>query len=214
VTTTRTAGRGRPPAASRELLQEAAFELFVENGYLGTTVDQIATRAGVSRNTFFNYFDAKGDVFWVELDGITERLKAALTDEPSDVASPVSSSSAVATGSATLVDSATIAIRNAVLTAIAPLESEHVPFVLTQYDLIGSITELQASAMSRFATQSRLLSEHLRRSGVVPAAARAQAYSLIACVIAAAQEWAQAGLQRGRLEPHVQRAIDSALSAE
>jgi AcrR family transcriptional regulator len=196
VTTTRPAGRGRPPAASRELLQEAAFELFVENGYLGTTVDQIATRAGVSRNTFFNYFDAKGDVFWVELDGTTERLKAALAHEPSDVAS------------------ATIAIRKALLIAIAPLESEHVPFVLTQYDLIGSITELQASAMSRFATQSRLLSEHLRRSGVVPAAARAQAYSLIACVIAAAQEWAQAGLQRGRLESYVRRAIDSALSAE
>jgi AcrR family transcriptional regulator len=196
VTTTRPAGRGRPPAASRELLQEAAFELFVENGYLGTTVDQIATRAGVSRNTFFNYFDAKGDVFWVELDGTTERLKAALAHEPCDVAS------------------ATIAIRKALLIAIAPLESEHVPFVLTQYDLIGSITELQASAMSRFATQSRLLSEHLRRSGVVPAAARAQAYSLIACVIAAAQEWAQAGLQRGRLESYVRRAIDSALSAE
>jgi AcrR family transcriptional regulator len=196
VTTTRPAGRGRPPAASRELLQEAAFELFVENGYLGTTVDQIATRAGVSRNTFFNYFDAKGDVFWVELDGTTERLKAALAHEPSDLAS------------------ATIAIRKALLIAIAPLESEHVPFVLTQYDLIGSITELQASAMSRFATQSRLLSEHLRRSGVVPAAARAQAYSLIACVIAAAQEWAQAGLQRGRLESYVRRAIDSALSAE
>lgn len=196
MTTTRPAGRGRPPAASRELLQEAAFELFVENGYLGTTVDQIATRAGVSRNTFFNYFDAKGDVFWVELDGTTERLKAALAHEPSDLAS------------------ATIAIRKALLIAIAPLESEHVPFVLTQYDLIGSITELQASAMSRFATQSRLLSEHLRRSGVVPAAARAQAYSLIACVIAAAQEWAQAGLQRGRLESYVRRAIDSALSAE
>jgi AcrR family transcriptional regulator len=196
VTTTRPASRGRPPAASRELLQEAAFELFVENGYLGTTVDQIATRAGVSRNTFFNYFDAKGDVFWVELDGTTERLKAALAHEPSDLAS------------------ATIAIRKALLIAIAPLESEHVPFVLTQYDLIGSITELQASAMSRFATQSRLLSEHLRRSGVVPAAARAQAYSLIACVIAAAQEWAQAGLQRGRLESYVRRAIDSALSAE
>jgi AcrR family transcriptional regulator len=199
VTTTRHSGRGRPPAASRELLQEAAFELFVENGYLGTTVDHIATRAGVSRNTFFNYFDAKGEVFWVELDATTERLKAALAGDSS--VTPTT-------------NAAGIGIRQAMLTAIAPLQSEHVPFVLTQYDLIGSITELQASAMSRFATQARLLSEHLRRNGVAPAAARAQAYSLIACVIAAAQEWAQAGPLRGRLEPYVQSAIDATLIAE
>lgn len=199
MTTTRHPGRGRPPAASRELLQEAAFELFVENGYVGTTVDHIATRAGVSRNTFFNYFDAKGEVFWVELDATTERLKVALAADP-----PIGSS----TGEAG------IGIRRAMLAAIAPLESEHVPFVLTQYDLIGSMTELQASAMSRFATQARLLSEYLRRNGVEPAAARAQAYSLIACVISAAQEWAQVGPQRGRLEPYVQSAIDAVLIAE
>lgn len=199
MTTTRPPSRGRPPAASREVLQEAAFELFVENGYIGTTVDHIATRAGVSRNTFFNYFDAKGEVFWVELDATTERLKAALAGDPSVTSS---------------TNAARIGIRQAMLTAIAPLESEHVPFVLTQYDLIGSVTELQASAMSRFATQARLLSEYLRRSGVAPAAARAQAYSLIACVIAAAQEWAQAGPQRGRLEPYIRTAIDAALIAE
>ncbi|WP_341954419.1 TetR/AcrR family transcriptional regulator [Salinibacterium sp. TMP30] len=199
MTTTRHPGLGRPPAASRELLQEAAFELFVENGYIGTTVDQIATRAGVSRNTFFNYFDAKGDVFWVELDAMTERLKVAL---------------AAGSSVASTAPTAVFGIRNAVLAAIAPLDSEHVPFVLTQYDMIGSITELQASAMSRFTSQARLLGEYLRRNGVHSDAARAQAYSLIACVIAAAQEWAQAGPQRGRLEPYVQSAIDVALNAE
>lgn len=201
MTSPRSAGRGRPPAASRELLQEAAFELFVENGYTGTTVDQIATRAGVSRNTFFNYFEAKGDVFWVELDSATERLKAAIAHR----------AGADQAGAET---DAALTIRRAVLAAVAPLESHHVPFVLTQYDLIGSATELQASAMSRFATQARLLSGYLERTGATSATARAQAYSLIACVIAAAQEWANAGPQRGRLEPYVQRAIDAALIAE
>ncbi|MGV8876727.1 MAG: TetR/AcrR family transcriptional regulator [Rhodoglobus sp.] len=188
MTTTRPAGRGRPPAASRELLQEAAFELFVETGYLATTIDAIATRAGVSRNTFFNYFEAKGDVFWVELDATTQRLKSALAG--------------------------TVDTRQAILVAVAPLDSHDVPFVLTQYDLIGSVTELQASAMSRFSTQARLLNENLRRSGVAPDAARAKAYSLVACVIAAAQQWAQAGPLRGRLQPYVVAAIDSALGAE
>lgn len=194
MTPPRSAPRGRPPAASRELLQEAAFELFVENGYTGTTVDQIATRAGVSRNTFFNYFDAKGEVFWVELDAATERLKAALADQPDQPAC------------------AADAIRTAMLTAVAPLESHHVPFILTQYDLIGSAAELQASAMSRFATQARLLSGFALRHGTDPATARAQAFALIACVVAAAQEWAKAGPQRGRLEPYVQHAIDAVLA--
>ncbi|MGV8857434.1 TetR/AcrR family transcriptional regulator [Rhodoglobus sp.] len=196
MTSPHSAARGRPPAASRELLQESAFELFIENGYTGTTVDQIATRAGVSRNTFFNYFDAKGEVFWVELDAVTERLKTALADQPSQPAN------------------ATEAIRTAMLAAVAPLESQHVPFILTQYDLIGSAAELQASAMSRFATQARLLSGYAHHHGVDSDVARAQAYSLIACVVAAAQEWAQVGPQRGRLEPYVERAIDAALNAK
>lgn len=195
MTPPRSATRGRPPAASRELLQESAFELFVENGYTGTTVDQIATRAGVSRNTFFNYFEAKGEVFWVELDAATERLKTALADQPTPPAD------------------ASHAIRSAMLAALAPLESQHVPFILTQYDLIGSAAELQASAMSRFATQARLLAGFAERHGVQSAVARAQAYALIACVVAAAQEWAQAGPQRGRLEPYVERALDSVLAA-
>ncbi|MBH0109105.1 TetR family transcriptional regulator [Salinibacterium sp. NG22] len=197
MTPPRAPTRGRPPAASRELLQEAAFELFIENGYTGTTVDQIATRAGVSRNTFFNYFDAKGEVFWVELDAATERLRAALADQPTD------------TGDAA---SALLAIRQAMLRSLAELESRHVPFVLTQYDLIGSATELQASAMSRFATQARLLSGFLERHGVDAATARTQAYALIACVVSAAQEWANAGPRRGRLEPFVHRAFDTALA--
>ncbi|MEH6781676.1 MAG: TetR/AcrR family transcriptional regulator [Rhodoglobus sp.] len=195
MTSPRSSARGRPPAASRELLQESAFELFIENGYTGTTVDQIATRAGVSRNTFFNYFDAKGEVFWVELDAATERLKTALADQPSPHAP------------------ATEAIRTAMLAAVAPFESHHVPFILTQYDLIGSAAEVQASAMSRFATQARLLSGYAQQHGVDSAVARAHAYSLIACVVAAAQEWAQSGPQRGRLEPYVHRAIDTVLVA-
>ncbi|MDQ2670204.1 MAG: TetR/AcrR family transcriptional regulator, partial [Gemmatimonadota bacterium] len=50
---------GRPRASSRESLAEAACELFLERGYEQTSVTDIATRAGVSRSSFFNYFDTK-----------------------------------------------------------------------------------------------------------------------------------------------------------
>ena len=50
---------GRPRALSRETLAEAACELFLEQGYEATSIAEIATRAGVSRSSFFNYFWSK-----------------------------------------------------------------------------------------------------------------------------------------------------------
>ena len=64
------------------MLQEAAFELFLENSYAGTSIEQITQRAGVSRNTFFNYFKAKSDVFWVDLDATIGHFAQALKDTP------------------------------------------------------------------------------------------------------------------------------------
>ena len=48
---------GRPRASSREVLAEAACELFLEKGYDATSVADITTRAGVSRSSFFNLLD-------------------------------------------------------------------------------------------------------------------------------------------------------------
>lgn len=60
--------RGRPRQISREILEEAASELFLEKGYSATSVDDIAQRAGVSRATFFNYFPTKADVLFTDID--------------------------------------------------------------------------------------------------------------------------------------------------
>jgi len=66
--------RGRPRTSSRAALEEAALELFLEQGYGQTTIDHITSRAGVSRATFFNYFSSKADVLWVDVDDALERL--------------------------------------------------------------------------------------------------------------------------------------------
>lgn len=47
---------------TRARLLDAARVLFAARGVLGTTVEEIADQAGVSRATFFNYFPAKDDL--------------------------------------------------------------------------------------------------------------------------------------------------------
>jgi len=49
-------------AAYRERITCAAAEVFVERSYVATTVDDVLTRAGVSRPTFYRYFDNKFDL--------------------------------------------------------------------------------------------------------------------------------------------------------
>ncbi|WP_234427755.1 TetR family transcriptional regulator, partial [Streptomyces badius] len=39
----------------REVLAQAAFQLFLERGFERTTVDDIVARAGVGRRSFFRY---------------------------------------------------------------------------------------------------------------------------------------------------------------
>jgi AcrR family transcriptional regulator len=48
--------------AYRERIIGAAAEVFVERSYVATTVDDVLARAGVSRPTFYRYFDNKFDL--------------------------------------------------------------------------------------------------------------------------------------------------------
>lgn len=44
-------------------LMDAALSLFVEKGFAGTRVEDVATRAGVSKGTLFLYFPSKVELF-------------------------------------------------------------------------------------------------------------------------------------------------------
>ena len=86
----------RPPFGSNPLVGErgadtqrrilgAALEVFAEQGFAESRVEQITVRAGCSRPAFYQYFSSKDDVFWA-LAGLLGREMVALADELGPVA--------------------------------------------------------------------------------------------------------------------------------
>lgn len=54
--------RERQKEQRRQVIAEAALELFKTNGFAATTLDQIAVQAGVSAPTVVNYFGGKQEI--------------------------------------------------------------------------------------------------------------------------------------------------------
>jgi AcrR family transcriptional regulator len=76
--------RGRKKAKTRLAIQDAALELFADQGFEATTVDEIADLAEVSKGTFFRYFGTKGEVIFRpdEFREEEEALRHALVARP------------------------------------------------------------------------------------------------------------------------------------
>jgi AcrR family transcriptional regulator len=66
----------------RVALARAAEHLFLTRGFDETTVEQIAQAAGVSRRTFFRYFESKEDVLAAHAEQFGERFYEALAARP------------------------------------------------------------------------------------------------------------------------------------
>ena len=77
-------GRWEPNAHER--LQHAAMELFHERGYDGTTVGDIAARAGLTERTFFRYFTDKREVLFSRTRELETLIVDAVAAAPSTLA--------------------------------------------------------------------------------------------------------------------------------
>ncbi|WP_426571531.1 TetR/AcrR family transcriptional regulator [Aquihabitans sp. McL0605] len=65
--------------SQRDRLMLALAEAMAEQGYVGTSVADVITRAGVSRETFYQQFDSKLDCFLAAFDAAADLLFAPLT---------------------------------------------------------------------------------------------------------------------------------------
>jgi AcrR family transcriptional regulator len=72
--------RERKKQRTRETIVEAAFELFEERGFDGTTIADIAEAAEIAPRTFFSYFPSKDDVVFHDFEENYGMVSAWLRD--------------------------------------------------------------------------------------------------------------------------------------
>lgn len=76
---------GRRPVTSRFEIEHIALEMFSEQGFDNTTVDDIAHAAGIGRRTFFRYYASKNDVPWGAFDEQLLGMRATFAALPAGV---------------------------------------------------------------------------------------------------------------------------------
>jgi mycofactocin system transcriptional regulator len=166
------------------------LRLFTDQGFDETTVDQIAAAAGVSRRTFFRYFDAKAEVLWHEFDAEVEAIRNALADTTDDL--PVMT-----------------AVRRAVVAA-NHYEAVDVPELRMRMNLLGSVPELIASAAVHYDAWERAVSDFVALRADLPADSLyplAVGRSVLAACRAAYDRWTV------RADADLTRYLDAALRA-
>jgi AcrR family transcriptional regulator len=69
-------------AATKRKIFDAALEEFAEHGPSGTTVERIASTAGVNKERIYNYFGSKHDLFMAVMATESARIAAAVAFDP------------------------------------------------------------------------------------------------------------------------------------
>jgi AcrR family transcriptional regulator len=66
----------------RAKIAEVAFNVFAERGFDAVTATEVAEAAGVSRASFFRYFESKEDAVFVAQEEMGVKIAAALWERP------------------------------------------------------------------------------------------------------------------------------------
>lgn len=68
-----------PASARREQLLDVAVEVFAQQGYHGTSMNDVAERAGVTKPVLYQHFDSKRDLYLALLEEVGARMLADIT---------------------------------------------------------------------------------------------------------------------------------------
>jgi AcrR family transcriptional regulator len=167
-------GRWEPDARGR--LEQAALELFEERGYAGTTVGDIAARAGLTERTFFRYFTDKREVLFSGSAGIEALIVETIGAAPESLA-PLS---AVASA----------------LEALAPWLEARRSYARKRRTVIATYAELRERELIKLSRLAAAVAAILRQRGLAAPAAALVAETGMAIFKNAFDRWAD--------DPHAQ----------
>lgn len=163
---------GRRPSTTAADLSHVALRLFGERGFDATTIDDVASAAGIARRTFFRYFPSKNDLPWGEFDRELERMRALLYGQ-----------------------SATVPLLEALRVAVVEfnrIPAEEIPWHRERMRLLLTVPALQAHSMLRYAEWRDIVAEFAAdRLGLCTDdhAPRAIAWAHLGVTISAYERW-------------------------
>lgn len=160
----------------RERLTAAAQQLVAEQGYDGTTVGEVARRAGVAESSFYRHFAGKPEVLLPDPGPVAHRLAEAVR------AAPAGATAMHAAGAAVEDLCRTIDDDPATAAALAAA--------------IASSASLQERELSRHAVLAAAIVPALRERGVGPATAGLTASTVLLVLRAATADWIAGGQAR------------------
>jgi AcrR family transcriptional regulator len=187
--------RWEPDARGR--LEKAAMELFQERGYVRTTVEDIAARAGLTERTFFRYFADKREVLFSGSKELEKTIVLRIQSAP-QAASPFD------------------AVVSAMEAAGAELQDRRdLHFVRARYALVTKHAEIQERELIKLAALAVAVTKALHARGVSEPAASITAEAGIAVFKIGFERWVSERKPRD-FAAHIRAAVDAlrAIAAE
>jgi AcrR family transcriptional regulator len=160
-------GRWEPDARGR--LAKAALELYSDNGFEQTTVEEIAKRAGLTERTFFRHFADKREVLFWGASALQEQLVSALEQAPASLPE---------------IDAVGVALE-----AVAASFEERRDFARRRQRVIVANAELQERERIKLASLASAVAGGLRERGSQSIAATLAAEMGIAVFRIAFERW-------------------------
>jgi AcrR family transcriptional regulator len=169
--------RARMTASQRrEQLIEVSRGLFAEKGFEGTSVEEIAARAGVSKPVVYEHFGGKEGIYAVVVDREVQALLAALTGALAEGGHPK------------------VMVERTALALLGYIETSEDGFrILVRDSPVAQATGTFSSLIGDVASQvEHILAEQFRHNGLDPKVAPLYAQMLVGMVALTGQYWVDA----------------------
>jgi AcrR family transcriptional regulator len=185
--------RERKRHQTRQQLISAAMRLFEQKGYEQTTVAEIASSAGVSTKTFFNYFASKDEVLFPHLSRRIDAAMALIEQRGTDEQ---------------MVDVLIAAMQHMLADALT--DEVDGGLAAVRLPMIMSVPAVQAATLHRYFLAETQLARALHRT-YSDALNAADAAAVIGSVMGAAIAAALVCLQDGETAEQLRAAVERAI---